>query len=518
MRLLVSQIGMNRCAGTKESVEAVLASSEKFHLILTNQNSSDGTGEYFDEVKKRFGERVTVFHENTNTFFQPPNNRAYHMAVEKGCEYFLCLNDDAIIPKYGLAKMMQLLDLNPNVAIVGAKGGCEELSPEFHGQPGRLDFVEGSCMMVRISALRKHRHTLFWDKLEGIYSEDSEISLFLQEKGYKIAKADFDLPHARSQTVNRDFATQAACKAFQDRNHALCVDRYSHWLKARRFDYPIVVKRKMALGDVILTTPIVRAIKEANPLSDIYVETDFPEVFANNPYVVEANQSIPSMQDEIRVNLDGSYENTPMKHVLDVYENVTRDKVKGLEKVEWRTELFPGKSEIQWAQAMKAKISGQKLCLIHGDPSHWSGKNVPVRVLEEVASHLRRNGWKVALIGSQRQYPSVGCDMDLTTQTTLLQTAALLKISDLFIGQDSAPLHIAQSVGCPTIGIFGVTSSRFLMTHGSKFVAVESSRDIESTGLRHRKSGLTFLNEGKEAIESITSSDVIRAVNQLTEA
>lgn len=516
MRILVSMIGYNRCAGTKESVEAVLASSEKFHLVLTNQNSTDGTGEYFDEVKKRFPDRVTVFHEEQNTFFQPPNNRAYHLAVEKGYEYFLCLNDDAIIPKYGLAKMMQVLDLNPNVAIVGAKGGCEELSPSFHGQPGKLEFVEGSCMMVRISALRKHRNTLFWEKLEGIYSEDSEISLFLQEKGYKIAKADFDLPHARSQTVNRDFATQAACKAFQERNHVLCSDRYSYWLKTRRFDYPIVLKRKMALGDVILTTPIVRAIKESNPLSDIYVETDFPEVFVNNPYVTEANNVIQEMQDEIRVNLDGSYENTPMQHVLEVYESVTREKVKGLERVEWRTEMFPGKSEVQWAQAKKAEISGQKLCIMHGDASHWAGKSVSVRTLEEVAGHLRRNGWKVALVGAQKQYPSVGCDKDLTCQTTILQTAALMKVADLFIGQDSAPLHIAQSVGCPSIGIFGVTSSRFLLTHGSKFVAVESSPDIESSGLRHRKTGLTFLNDGKEAIESITSGDIIRAVNQIT--
>lgn len=518
MRLFVSQIGMNRKDGTRESVEAVLASSEKFYLSLTNQNSTDGTGEYFDEVKKRFPDRVFVFHESANTFFQPPNNRAYHMACKLGCEYFLCLNDDAIIPKYGLAKMMQVLDLNPNVAVVGAQGGCEELSPEFHGQPGKLEFVEGSCMMVRISALRKHRKTLFWDQLQGIYSEDSELSLFLQEKGYQIAKAEFDLPHARSQTVNRDFATQAACKAFQERNHALCVDRYGHWLKCRRWNYPIVVKRKMAIGDVILTTPIIRAIKESNPMSDIYVETDFPEVFTNNPHVLEANKSIPSMQDEVRIDLDGSYENTPMKHVLDVYEDVTRQKVKGLGKVEWTTALYPGKQDIQWAQAMKAKIDGQKLCLMHADKLHWDGKNVPTKTLEETSSHLRRNGWKVVLVGMNRRIPSVGCDMDLTGQTTLLQMTALMRIADLFIAQDSGPMHVAGSVGCPTVAVFGVTSSRFLMTHGHKFVALDSSPEITSSGLRHRKMGLTFLNEGKDAIESHTSSDVIRAINQLIPA
>lgn len=518
MRLFVSQIGMNRVQGTRESVEAVLASTEKFYLSLTNQNSTDGTKEYFDEVKKRYPDRVFVFHEDTNTFFQPPNNRAYHMACKLGCEYFLCLNDDAIIPKYGLAKMMQVLDLNPSVAVVGAKGGCEELSPGFHGQPGKLEFVEGSCMMVRISALRKHRQTLFWEELRGIYSEDSELSLFLQEKGYQIAKAEFDLPHARSQTVNRDFATQAACKAFQDRNHQLCVHRYEHWLKCRRFDYPIIIKRRMALGDVILSTALTRAIKECNPLSDIYVETDFPEVFQNNPSVLEANKEVPNLPDALIIDLNGCYENTPMKHVLEVYESVAKEKVRGLGTVEWRTEMFPGKKEIQWAQAMRSKIGGDKLCLIHGDQSHWNGKNVDSRVFDEVSGQLRRNGWKVAVVGSGRRAFGFGNDIDLSGQTSILQLAALCRTSDLFVGADSGPIHVAQSVGCPVVGLFGVTSSRFLLTHGSKFWACEADPNIESAGLRHRVAGKTFLNEGKEAIESISPAQVIHGIQQLISA
>lgn len=515
MRVLVSQIGMNRCEGTRESVEAVLASTLPFYLCLTNQNSKDGTGKYFDDVQKRFPDRVTVFHEKQNTFFQSPNNRAYRMAVEKGCDYFLCLNDDAIIPPDGLEKMVRLLDSQPNVAVVGSKGGCEELSENFHGQPGKLEFVEGSCMMVRVSALRKHRTTLFWDQLEGIYSEDSELSLFLQEKGFRIAKADFDLPHARSQTVNRDAATQAACKAFQQRNHDLCVNRYGHWLKTRRFDYPIVIRRQMALGDVILTTPIIRAIKQSNPLSDIHVETNFPEVFQNNPYALQAAKELPIMKDQLVVDLNGSYEDTPMVHILESYEETARKAVPGMGSVEWKTELFPGKSEIQWAQAMRARIGGIKACVIHGDFNHWPGKNLPDHVLEEVASHLRKSGWMVVLVGTNPRQKPIGCDLDLTGKTTVLQLAALLSRVDLFIGPDSGCLHVAQAAGCPAISAFGVTSSRFILTHGSKAVGLDADQAIPSAGLRHRVSGKSFVNDGKDAIESITAEQVIEAVTKL---
>lgn len=508
-------IGMNRLSGTREAVEAVLASTEKFHLFLTNQNSTDGTGEYFEEVKKRFPDRVTVFHEKQNTFFQPPNNRAYRLSAKMGCEFFLCLNDDAIIPQYGLAKMMQVMDLNPKVAIVGSQGGCQELSPSFHGQPGKLEFVEGSCMMVRINALRKHRQTLFWEKLEGIYSEDSELSLFMQEKGWEIAKAEFDLPHARSQTVNRDLATQAACKAYQERNHQLCVKRYAHWVKCRRFNFPIVLRRKMALGDVILLTPIVRSLKQAYPLSDIHVETDFPEVFTNNPHVLSAEKSVEPMQDELRIDLNDAYEGTAMTHILQAYEDVTRERAPALEKVDWVTELFPNKRDIQWAQAIKAKMEGQKMCVVHGDASHWPGKHIPTPLLEQVVSTLRRSGWRVVLVGANRRIPGIGCDLDLTSETTVLQLSALCSMSDLFLGMDSGPMHVAQASRCPVVSLFGVTSPRFIMTHGSRFAAVESSPEIASTGLRHRKLGVQFATEGKDAMESLTHSQVMEAIATL---
>lgn len=509
---------MNRAAGTKEAVEAVLRCPEQFYLVLTNQNSSDGTGVYFDEVKKRFPDRVTVFHEKENTFFQYPNNRAFRMAAQKGCEFFLCLNDDTVMPPDGIAKMLALMDENNNLAVVGPKGGCEELSANFHGQPGKLHFVEGSCAMYRISHVRAHRTNLFWDKLQGIYSEDSEVSLFLQEKGYQIAKADFDLPHARSQTVNRDPATQAACRAFQERNHRLCVERYAHWLKVRRFDYPIVIRRQMAIGDVILTAPIIRAIKHSNPCSNIYVETDFPEVFANNPNVTQASKRIIPMPDQLEIDLNGSYENAPMRHVLEVYEEETRKKVTGLGSVEWRTEMFPSPDDFKWAATIREKVGGARMAVVHADANHWPGKHIPDITMEAAVSYLRSSGWMVVCVGNAPRQRPVGCDLDLTGKTTLLQLCALCTRSELFLGPDSSPAHIAQSAGCPAVVLFGVTSSRFLMTHGSKFAAVESDPSIPSSGMRHKRTGLTFLKEGKDAMDSISLPEITKAITQLIPA
>ncbi len=47
---------------------------------------------------------------------------------------------------------------------------------------------------------------------------------------------------------------------------------------------------------------------------------------------------------------------------------------------------------------------------------------------------------------------------NLAGRTSLLETAALIERSTLFVGNDSCPLHLAAAVGTPTVGIFGPSS------------------------------------------------------------
>lgn len=506
MRLLVSMIGMNREAGTRESVEALLRSTEPFHLSLTNQNSSDGTGRYFDDVQRRHPERVTVFHEKTNTFFQPPNNRAYHLAFQKGCEFFLCLNDDAIIPPDGLAKMIAVMDGNPSIGVVGAKGGCEQIGQDFNGEGGRLEFVEGSCAMYRIAAMRAHRKTLFWEELQGIYSEDSEASIFLQEKGWRIAKADFELPHARSSTVNRDAATQAACLAFQKRNHELCRHRYAHWLKTRRFDHPIVLKRSYAIGDVLLTTPIIRAIAKSNPLCPIHVQTNYPELFARNPHVASACKATIDLQDALVIDLDGSYENQPMTHIMEAYANTARQALPGLGKVDLRTEIYPSKADMEWAEKTHKNLAEDAPLVCFGmDDTTWRGKNWPQERFYELRHRFHKQGWTTVAVGSKK--PEV--------QTSYHQLAALLSKAAIFIGNDSFPLHAAQAAGCPVVAPFGPTRARFILTQGSKAAGVDAPTSIPCAGERHRTVGKTFVDCDASCINSITVDQMWQAIEKL---
>jgi heptosyltransferase-3 len=51
-----------------------------------------------------------------------------------------------------------------------------------------------------------------------------------------------------------------------------------------------------------------------------------------------------------------------------------------------------------------------------------------------------------------------GKAVNLAGRTSIGELAALLSLCRLFVGVDTAALHIAAAVGTPTIGIFGPTS------------------------------------------------------------
>ncbi|HUP28070.1 MAG TPA: glycosyltransferase family 9 protein [Chloroflexia bacterium] len=50
--------------------------------------------------------------------------------------------------------------------------------------------------------------------------------------------------------------------------------------------------------------------------------------------------------------------------------------------------------------------------------------------------------------------------LNLTGQTTIHETAAVLQRCDLFVGNDSGPMHIASTVGTPVVSIFGPSNWR----------------------------------------------------------
>lgn len=507
-KFLVHMIGFQNLALSKMCIESVLGHTAqgKYHFRLTNNGSTDGTKDYFDQIASQF-KHVTVNHESENTFFQEPNEKAFALAKEMGCEFLVLLNNDAVCPPGWLDTLEATMDGDPKIAIAGPFGGCSRVNSDMNGcDDTKLEFCEFSCAAVRLSAITTPK--LFAPFLSQIYGEDLECCLRLQYQGWKIARSPFRILHKGSKTAGDHPQAKAACAAANARNLAEMRKRYAHWNKVRRFDHPIIVRRRFAVGDVLLTTPIIAALKRKYALCPIYVETDYPDIFAGNPNVERAMVKVPvtdvTFKDAMVIELDGSYERTPGRHVLESYAEAA-----GLEMREVVPKLhtyFPAGGNPAFYQ---------KWCAVHVGPTTWAGKNWPIERWNEVIQLIRKRGYKVMVFGNPPRDATILCDEDQRGQSGIKQFAQLMSRCSLFVGLDSFPAHLAASLDIPAVVLYGVTDPKCFAVSTAKYIPVTSDKTHPDTGRRNREANVTFIETTDAVMRTISIYDVMTAVDEI---
>jgi ADP-heptose:LPS heptosyltransferase len=470
-------------------------------LILTDNGSPHDVGVFFEEVAAQHPGRVTVIHNPTNEGFIEPNRRALAMT---DTEFFILLNDDTQVPPGWLEAMEKPFREFPKAALAGLSGGCQMLTNDFHGrQGGNFEYLEGSCLMCKTEIVK--REGLFSPYLEFAYGEDSDLSLRLRKLGYTLHKVNLMLRHQRAATS----AHVPNIISIQAKNHAVLRKKWNHYLRIRKFDFPIVIRRWAARGDVVLVTAILEKLALENPLSPIYVETAFPEVFANNPHVKHAAHKIERNHETRVINLDMSYENKIRTHIVAGYAQAAEIQ---LEK--YVTALYPGDIHKKYAESLLKKGDW---CAIHPGPTTWPGKNWETDRWNDLIAHLRKElGFKVVLVGHPDLTPIIN-DRDLRGLTDTHQLAAVLARCRLFIGLDSFPLHVAQAMHTPTIGLFGCTLPEYIMTDGSPKAFVQSDPRIAESGARHFTPSQVSIPTTGEAMRSIKVEYVLSVASGLVE-
>lgn len=493
MKYTISILAVNCLELTRRCVDSILAAgtgADEAELILTDNGSGPELGEYFDRLVQTHA-NIRVVRNSANCGFIEPNRRALAMAQS---EFFVMLNNDATVPPRWLEMLAEPF-ADPKAGLCGPLGGCCTLQADFKGCPGaKLEYLEGSCLMGRTALLREVG--LFSQYLHFAYGEDSDLSLRLSERGYTLHHAPFTLGHTRAATC----AQVRAIPQIQARNHAVLIRRWAGYLKTRRFDTPLIVRRMGAWGDVLLTTPIIRALKAQRPHQPIYVETACPEIFLGNPHVTMAGAVMPAMQDAVRINLDMAYENRTCVHIVDAFAEVA------MVKADRKLELFVGLEALAWA---KAQLPGPGWAVVHEGP----GKEWIFDRWLAVKADLRQRGFKLL------EFTPAGTKIDggpFGSKPSVQRLAAMMARCRLFVGIDSFPLHVAQAVGTPVVGIFGPTSPEFILTAGSKAIGVAADPDVPCAGERHRVVGMTYsLACDGNCMRSITTDKVLAAVEEI---
>ena len=127
-------------------------------------------------------------------------------------------------------------------------------------------------------------------------------------------------------------------------------------------------------------------------------------------------------------------------------------------------ELHVAESDRRTAAAVLAGCPRPRVAM-HPGGEHFPAKRWPPQRFAELADRLaEQRGCRVVLVGGPddvalaqeiRRHATVAEILDLTGRLSLLETAAVLAAVDAFVGNDSAPLHMAEAVGTPAVGLFG---------------------------------------------------------------
>ena len=138
---------------------------------------------------------------------------------------------------------------------------------------------------------------------------------------------------------------------------------------------------------------------------------------------------------------------------------------------ERRLTLVPGSAAEAAVAAHLAGFGLQGKDFIHVHPaSRWFFKCWPVEHMAALVARLQAAGHTVVLTAApsndeKKMLEAIQARLaqpafSLSGQLSLKELAALTQAAKLFIGVDSAPMHIAAAVGTPTVALFGPSGDK----------------------------------------------------------
>lgn len=464
-------LAWNQLSYTKICIDSIKSKTDrgKYNLIVVDQGSTDKTMDYLSETLD--GQDDMIIRNTKNEGFSGGNNQGMQIAKS---EYILLLNNDCKILQEGW--LDQLLDASRNdesVGILGAvcmKGIPDNRKKMFNHvglgkETDKWGYIEGWCMFGK----RKLFLELggFDMRFNPAYGEDSDLCFRVKEMGLKI-KALKNLPIKHygsmskgqldkvipdqgdrnrrrmfnkwiSKTESGDFYEMEEC---QDKK-PVKIENVGQ-KKEEAMPKTILIRRKGAMGDVLLTTPIIRELKKKFSGSILVYETDCPDVLKNNPYV-DRTEKYVSKPDEYDIVLDPRYEKEMDKNAIDTMArqcDVTLSNKK--------LEIYLTDDQINWA---KNKIDANKRCIAFHTGRAWKSKEWQIDKFRQVIKHYVDNGYNIIETGN-RDTRHTGLGMDFRG-CSIKQTAALIKECCVFVGIDSGCAHLAKAVGTPACVIYG---------------------------------------------------------------
>jgi heptosyltransferase II len=180
--------------------------------------------------------------------------------------------------------------------------------------------------------------------------------------------------------------------------------------------------------------------------------------------------------------------------------------------------VYPSESDRKMIDALCA-TSLKAVALAPG--SVWATKRWPPKYFRQLAMALAEAGMSVFLIGGESdkslcQEICTGTHkkiINVAGQLNLLQSAALLQKCSVLVTNDSAPMHLASATATPVVAIYGPTVQSFgFYPYHVKFKIIE--RDLPCRPCS-KHGGRRCPIKTHECMEKITPQEVLKDVIKL---
>jgi ADP-heptose:LPS heptosyltransferase len=143
----------------------------------------------------------------------------------------------------------------------------------------------------------------------------------------------------------------------------------------------------------------------------------------------------------------------------------------------------------------EVKREGRPLVVFHLGPT-WAVKEWPEESWRALGERLEaRLQVRAVQIGTEASasalhahaVPRLPFAVDWVNRLTIMESVAVLEQSRLFVGIDSGPLHLATTLGIPTIGLFGPVHGPYRAHPRARFTCLTA--DVPCLGCHHNAAG-----------------------------
>jgi lipopolysaccharide heptosyltransferase II len=280
----------------------------------------------------------------------------------------------------------------------------------------------------------------------------------------------------------------------------------------------ILIIRLSSLGDIVLTFPLVLALREKYPSAqiDFVVKKEYREVLEFCPGISNVFALDTAVGRSGLDALRNTFRKNPYSHVLDLHNNfrsrilrrgvgehlsiINKRTLQRWLLVKFKLNLLKNAPDVvgryfETANALGVVDSGNapnisigssrdpKLVAVAPGARHWN-KRWPKENFIEVARKLLADGYKIELYGSADERTlaeeiSIALASDRVTnlagELSIKESTEHLSHASLAITNDSGLMHIANALDMPTISIFGPTIREFgFMPRGENAIVVQN--------------------------------------------